>query len=414
MESLSRRSMIVKDLYMVTFSEAYEIILKNTERMKAISVPLIESYNCTLAQDIISDMDVPPFHKSAMDGYAVRSKDIVNTPVVLEIIDEIQAGMVSMHEIKQGECAKIMTGAPVPRGADTVIRFEDTEAESKGYVTILRSVYPHRNVIPRGEDARNGGVIIPRDITIKGPEIAILASIGKGMVSIYKKPKIAVISTGNELRELTAHLDEGTIRNSNGPMQQCLGNSVVSDVTYLGIARDDKRELKRYISQSTGYDILILTGGVSVGTYDLVPETLVDCGAKILINKVKIKPGKPFVFGKLKECLVFGLSGNPVANFIAFYLYVTPALHKMMGRPDYSLRLVEAHIETDFYKKTEFLQIVPSRYILREGKFRVSPLPIHGSADIIGCSGSNCLTLIEEKKHRLRKGDRIQILLLEY
>jgi molybdopterin molybdotransferase len=414
MESISRRNIAVEDRHMVTFYEALEIILGNTERMRPISVPLLESYNFTLAQDIQSTIDIPPFRKSAMDGYAVRSENIGSSSVVLKVIDEIQAGMVSTHEINRGECAKIMTGAPVPLSADSVIRFEDTETLPGGYVRIQRAVEPYKNIIPKGEDARKGEVIIPKDTTLKGPEIAALASIGEGGVRVYGKPKIGIISTGNELRESFEHLDEGTIRNSNGPMQQCLGNTMVSDVTYIGIVRDELMDLMRFISQSADHDVLILSGGVSVGTYDLVTEALEKCGAQILVNKVMIKPGKPFVFGKMKRCLVFGLSGNPVSNFIAFYLYVTPVLQKMMGRPDYSLRLVEAQIETDFYKKTNYLQIVPSRYSLQERIFRVSPLSIHGSADIIGCSGCNCLTFIEEEKHHLRRGDSIQILLFEY
>jgi molybdopterin molybdotransferase len=399
---------------MVKLFEAIEIILSNTLRLNTVTVPILDSYDLTLAENIISPHNIPPFTKSAMDGYAVRSADFNNPPVFLNVIDEIQAGRNSKHKIIADECIRIMTGAPVPQGADAVIRFEDTELMSKKRIKVLQTLKPHRNVIPEGDNARKGDVIIPRDTTLKGPEIAILASIGKGTVEVYRRPKIAVVSTGSELREYEEKLDIGTIRNSNGPMQQSLARSLPLEVAYLGLAHDEKQEITRYVTQYTEYDIFVISGGVSVGPYDLVPETLEECGAKILVDKVMVKPGKPFVFGKLKECLLFGLSGNPVSNFMAFYLYVKPAIYKMLGRSNFSPLLVEAQIDTDFHKKTNFYQIVPSRYILQEGKFKVSILPIHGSADIIGCSGCNCLTFIESRKHVVRSGDRIPILLLDY
>jgi len=393
-------------------NEALKIIIENIEPLDAVETGIDSAYNKVLAEDIKSDIDIPPFNKSAMDGYAVRSSDLDTVPVALKVIDVIPAGCISTKKIQDRACIKIMTGAPVPSGADSVIIIEDTEKIADGRVLFSKKCEPGQNVCVKGEDIRKGDIVLRKGALIRGAEIAILASVGKTEVSVIRTPSIGIVSTGNEIVEPSQPLQNGKIRNSNGPMLTALGKALGCDVEYLGIAGDEEDELGEVIRKGFQKDILLLSGGVSAGDYDLIPALLQKDHAVILFHKIRVKPGKPLLFARKGKCRIFGIPGNPVSNFTTFQIFIKPAVLRMMGRPDYCLQLTDAVMSVDFHNKSRRVHIVPSHCSVDKGSFYVTPFTLNGSADIIGCSDSNCLAVIEEGTGVIRKGKKVKIVLL--
>jgi molybdopterin molybdotransferase len=397
---------------MISFFEAKRLILESTEPKAAVEVNCEHAFGMAAVEDVVSDTDIPPFNKSAMDGYAVRSQDVASVPVTLKVVDTIPAGKYFKNGLSGGECVKIMTGAPVPAEMDSVIMVENSKTETDGRVTFFKDCVSGRNICFQGEDVKKGETILKKGTMIKGPEIAILATAGRRRVKVIGKPEVATLSTGSEIVEPGERLPEGKIRNSNGPMLNALLRSLGCETEYLGIAGDETEGLRERIRRGFKKDILLLSGGVSVGDYDLVPEVLRGEGAEIVFHKVRIKPGKPLLFARKDKCLIFGIPGNPVSNYVAFFLYIKPAVQKMIGA-QYERPPVDAIMDIDFYNKSDRLHIVPSRYTIKDGQFHMSPIRLNGSADIIGCSSSNCFALFECGAGPLRKGEKVKILLLD-
>lgn len=393
--------------------EALKIILKNTKSLDNEEIPLQLSYNRVLAQDVQSDIDIPPFNKSAMDGYAVKSSDLVKIPAHLTITESIPAGSIGSSQVFSGTCVKIMTGAPVPEGADSVIMIEDTETLSQGRIRIHKKCSHGQNICAKGEDIKKGMQVLGRGAIIHGPEIATLASVGKQRVCVRCVPSVGIVSTGNEIIEPAEELRFGKIRNSNGPMLTALVQAIGCNAHYLGIAGDEEVVLRDVIHKGLAHDLLLLSGGVSMGDYDLIPSLLDKEGAEILFHKVWVKPGKPLLFAKKGKCLIFGIPGNPVSNFTTFQVFIKPALYKMMGRGDYNLRFENALLSREFQSRSNRVHIVPGRYTIEEGYVYISPISLNGSADIIGCTGTNCLAVIEEGTRTLKKGARVNALLID-
>ncbi len=397
---------------MIGLKEALDILLNNVERLKTTEVELFDSFGMVLAEDVLSDIDIPPFDKSAMDGYAVRSEDLTQMPTELTLKGTIAAGAVLQNGIGNGECAKIMTGAPLPKGADAVVMKEVTQELEDGKVRFTQNILPGKNVCERGEDIRKYQRVLENGTLLHGPEIAVLSSVGKKIVRVYRKPTVSVLSTGSEIIEPDEPLKEGKIRNSNGPMLLSLLGTLNTRINYLGISIDSEEELVERIKRGLEGDMLLISGGVSVGDYDLIPVTLKKMGADIKFHRVKVKPGKPLLFAKKGGCTIIGIPGNPVSNFTTFNFFVKPALYKMMGRVDYRLPLLSARLTQEIVKKTERSQLMPSLYRIHDGMFDVTPLKLNGSADIIGCTGCNCLIWIEEDCQKVPRGKDVSILLL--
>ena len=310
---------------MIPWDEALRRVLSHIPESAVEKIDLVSSYGRVLAEDMRSDTDIPPFHKAAMDGYAVRAKDITETPATLSVRVTIPAGTPPGDAIGPGEAAKIMTGAPVPEGADAVVMVEHTLFQD-GEVRIMKGAAAGTNICRRGEDIAENEVVLHRYSPIGAVEIAILASVGKAQVPVYRRPKVAVLSTGNEIREPGQPLGNGEIRNSNGAMLTSMARALGADVRYLGIARDAEEELSEKVFEGLQSDVLLLSGGVSMGEYDLVPGILEKAGAHRVFHKVFVKPGKPLFFAKGTRGVVFGIPGNPVSNFTTFHLFVKPAL----------------------------------------------------------------------------------------
>jgi molybdopterin molybdotransferase len=397
---------------MISIEKAIETILSNIKRLKTEDIDINYAYDFTLAEDIRADIDIPPFNKAAMDGYAVRSEDVFAVPVVLNVKNTIQAGERASQSIESGQCVKIMTGASVPRGADSVVMVEDTELSENGHVKILKEVKKGQHICLQGEDIKKGKVVLKHSTVIGAPEIAIISSVGKSMVSVYKKPEVAIISTGNEIVEAGNPLKEGQIRNSNGPMLRSMVMSIGCKSRYLGIAKDTESVLKTKIKEGLKSDVLLLSGGVSMGEYDLIPKVLGELGMKILFHRVFVKPGKPLLFAVKGKSIIFGIPGNPVSNFTTFHMFIRPALHKMMGIPDSGVCFDDAVMDIDFKNRTERVHVVPSRCFVKDTELYVAPFTLNGSADIIGCSKANCFAVIEGGRGDIRRGEKVQVLAL--
>ena len=315
---------------MISMDEAIRIVLQHTSPIDVANVGLMDALGCTLAQDVRSDIDMPPFDKATMDGYAVVGNDVAvacsEDPAILDVIEEIPAGSVPQETVSPGHAARIMTGAPVPDGADTVVMVEDTVSERDGEgVRVLAPTEPGRNVAPLGEDVRRGQVVLEAGTWIRPPEIGILAAVGVVGVPVYRRPVVGVVATGSEIVEPGNSPAAGQIRNSNGYSMMAQALRSGAQTRYLGIVEDDEVALKNVISRGLDdCDVVLLSGGVSAGIYDLVQGAMRDCGVEIYFDRIRMKPGKPLTFGARGSKLVFGLPGNPVSAVVGL---------ELLGRP---------------------------------------------------------------------------------
>jgi molybdopterin molybdotransferase len=397
---------------MIGFQEALDMVLREVEPLDIAPIDLSNAFGMVLAEDVRSDMDIPPFDKSAMDGYAVYSSDLLHAPVSLPVQATVAAGSIHRDAVTSGQCVRIMTGAPVPEGFDAVVMFEET-SERDGMVQFSRSAEKGQNICFRGEDVGREETVLVKDSIIGGPEIAVLASVGHTTCNVYRRPVVSVLPTGSEIVEPDHAVGEGKIRNSNGPMLTELASSAGADVRYLGIGSDREDVLRDLIGKGLRSDMLLISGGVSMGDYDLVPETLRACGADIILHRVRIKPGKPLLFAKAHGCIVIGVPGNPVSNFTTFHLFIKPVLYRMMGKSSYVPRFIDARLSHDVRKRGDRAHLMPSKYRVLHGVYEVSTLKLNGSADIIGCAGCNCLLYMEEGEQSLHSGDTVPILLID-
>ncbi|MFP4056727.1 MAG: gephyrin-like molybdotransferase Glp [Candidatus Brocadiia bacterium] len=380
---------------MLPLDDALRTMVDCLPEPQAARVPLAEALGLVLADDAVSDVDMPPFHKSAMDGFAVRASDIVHPPSTLRVGQEVSAGALPRGPVRPGECARIMTGAPVPEGADTVVRVEDTEpGPAADQVTFPKAVDQGRNICWKAEDLAAGDVVLEAGHRIRPPEVAVLAACGYATVPVWRRPRVAVLSTGNEVVAVEATPQGGQIRDANSPYLLARLRRLGIEATALGIAPDEPEGLRRSLAQGLDHDVLVVSGGVSMGDYDLVPGILAELGTEILFDSVAMQPGRPTVFGRCGPAAVFGLPGNPVSVLVAGELFLVPALKAMMGRRQVHPRRREATLVATARHRTGRLAHVPGVGEEGEGRWRVRPLPYHGSAHIHALSQANCLIIL--------------------
>jgi len=393
-------------------AEALRIVLEKSPRLEAVEVPLPEADGAVLDESVASDADLPPFDKSAMDGYAVRSADLARLPVELRVVEELPAGTAPTRPIQGGTCAKIMTGAPVPEGADTVVRVEHTEWLAGGRVRILRSDLPQRNICARGEDVRKGETALEVGRVLRPPEIGLLASVGCERVRIVRRPTVAVLATGDELVSVSTVPGLGQIRDANSwSLLACCRRAGVGAES-LGVARDTEADLRDRIARGLERDVLLVSGGVSVGEWDLVPKVLRDLGVTIHFATVRMKPGKPTLFATHGRGLVFGLPGNPVSTIVGFHLFVLPALRRMMGWVDPAPPTVTATLAIGAEVRGDRTAYLPA-VLRREGETWVAKaVETCGSADLVGFSRADALLALEPGVHPT--GTRVQVLPLQF
>lgn len=387
---------------MISIEEAQETIGALTFQPEAEDVAISDSLDRVLAQEIVSSICMPPFDKSAMDGYALISGDNSDT---FQVVEVIPAGAVPEFTIKKGQCAKIMTGAMVPPGADKVVKVEVTE-EKKGKMRIT-GTDDLVNICYKGEDIKPGDIILKPGCLIRPPETGIIASMGLASVKVYKPARVGIITTGSEIKEPGQPLEPGQIYNSNGYSLGAQARRTGALVDYAGIVGDKIEDIRQTIENLLSRtQVVLISGGVSMGDYDFVPQILEDLGVKLHFSKVAIKPGKPTVFGTRDDKIVFGMPGNPVSTFTIFEIFVKPLIYKTMGL-NYTPPVIKGVLKKEFKRRISDRAAYVPVYCDEEGK--VEPVEYHGSAHLNALSRANGLILFPRHVDRLAQGSPIHV-----
>jgi|WetSurMetagenome_2_1015567.scaffolds.fasta_scaffold01307_6 molybdopterin molybdotransferase len=387
----------------ITFEKAYEIVINSVFSTGTELISYTESLNRVLAEDITSDMDIPPFNKAAVDGFACRKSD---SGVEMEIIETIAAGKRPEKPVRENQCSRIMTGATVPEGADMIFMVEDSLMLPSGKVKYT-GMFTKENISFKGEDIKAGDSVLNTVKPIRPQDIAIMASVGHTRVMVSKMPSVAVISSGDELVEPFEKPGTSQIRNTNSYQLLAQVQRAGALGKYLGIARDNEEItyeiVKRAISEN---DIVLITGGVSMGDFDFVPSVLERAGVKILFSRVNVQPGKPTTFGIHPKALVFGLPGNPVSSFIQFELLVRPIICKMMG---YQFKPLIVHLQmgVSFSRKYADRHALIPVVISKDGF--VSPVEYHGSAHISALAQADGIIELAIGINRIEKGEVVGV-----
>jgi molybdopterin molybdotransferase len=393
----------MKILPMISFDEALKIIKGEPFTPESESGTLDVAPGRVLAEDVFSDIDMPPFDKSAMDGFACRRSDLGNR---LEVIETVRAGDIPEKVVGKNQCTRIMTGARVPDGSDCVIMVEYTEKVDDSHIRFAGSK-TENNIAYRGEDIKKGDRVLTRGCLLRPQHIAILAAAGCTKPSLYRKPRVAVLTTGDEIVEPDSVPTGTSIRNSNGPQLIAQARSMGAAANYLGIVEDTPEATRSAVMAAVSdHDVLIITGGVSMGDFDYVPGALRDTGVRLFFEKVAVKPGRPTVFGRKDNVFVFGLPGNPVSSFIIFELMVKPLLYRMMGH-EFLPPVLRLPIGVDYgRKKADRVSWSPVS-IGDDGL--AMPLAYHGSGHINSLGDAGGLMAMAPGVSSYKKGDIVDV-----
>jgi molybdopterin molybdotransferase len=385
------------------FEEIQNIIKNLSPVFKTEEIDLNTAFGRILQEDIFADGDMPPFHKSAVDGYACHSEDLANE---LEVQETIQAGAVPAKTVGKNQCSKIMTGAMIPNGCDCVFMVEDAEETGKTSVRCT-NLNTRKNICYQGEDYQTGEMLIRKGTIVNVSQMAVLAGVGKTKVRVSEMPGIALIATGSELVEPHEKPQSGKIRNSNASQLISQLKKMVFDVNYIGLAKDNFEELTRlFIETLKNHDIVIFTGGASVGDFDFIPEILKQQGFEIFWTRTGMKPGNPMTFSKKGKKYVFGLSGNPVSSLVQFELIAKPALYKLSGAEYQPLR-IKAPLSFDFkQRKADRLILVP---VTINTNGEAESIPFNGSAHINSLVFANALMEIQPGQTEINRGENVYV-----
>ncbi len=419
---------------MITVDEALERILGQVHVLEGEECPILACLGQVLAEDVYSAINIPSLDNAAMDGYAVRAEDTRGasreSPRLLRVIDTVMAGSFSSRRVEPGTAIRIMTGAPIPGGADSVVRFEDTDDARRDRATkeppleigILREVAVGKEVRRAGEDVAKGSLVFAAGTLIRPSEVGVLASLGKGVAKVIRRPVVAILVTGDEVASVDQQLPPGKIYDSNGYSLAALVLRYGGIPRMLGIARDNARSLEASFRRGLEADLLITTGGVSVGDYDIVKDILAKEG-EINFWQVRMKPGKPLTSGTVRgvdregnsrAIPHLGMPGNPVSVMVAFEVFARPAILKMMGRKDLSRPIIEAIIEDSIVNSDQ--RRVFSRAVVteRDGRYFARLTGPQGSAILTSMALANGLVIIPEDKARVEPGDTVQVIMLDW
>ena len=404
---------------MLPIERGLEIVLSTARAkdradwMPAESVPLLDSMHRVLREDICSDADSPRFDKAIRDGFAVRFEDLAQVPAVLSVIGEARAGMAAGVTIERSQCCEIMTGAPLPEGANAVVMVENTERLSPASVRILKTARENEGLLRRGAEARKGETILRAGRRIGLADLGLLAGTGKSNVKVSKKPRVAVIATGDELVEVHQEPQPGQIRNSNTYTICAQVKEAGAEPVLLGIGRDNLEDLRGKIRHGLEHDLLLVSGGVSMGKYDLVESVFAEFGVEVLFDKIAMKPGKPTVFGHRGNTYVFGLPGNPISTMVAFQVFVRPLILFLLKAGNTSPKILEAKLEAPARCDPERAALVPALVRFENGQYWIQTAPWKGSSDLVGLARANALIMIPRRSGSLDPGDTAQFLLME-
>jgi molybdopterin molybdotransferase len=397
---------------MTEVPEALATVLDRARPLAADAVALGPAVlGRVLSEDVASDIDSPPYAKSIMDGYAVRSAD-VQGPATLTVIEEVAAGRMPTRAVGPGQAARIMTGAPIPDGADAVVPHEVTVADGPG-VRFTKAVRAGQFILPRGREMKAGEVVVPAGTVLGPAALGLLAAVGRTAALLHAVARVSILSTGDEVVEADQSPGPGQIRNSNGPMLQALAARAGAHPRYLGIGRDDPAVLARLVRQGLDDgDVLVLSGGVSAGKFDFVPGVLREAGVEAHLHKVRMKPGKPLFFGTRGDKLVFGLPGNPLSSFVGFELFVRPALRKLAGHAVPGPTFVPVPLTSELVTENDRPTYAPARLEVTPAGLGVRPAPWFGSADLRGFLTADALLQLPAGPVNYGAGTPVPALLL--
>ena len=409
----------------LSFADARRVIEEQAAQIRAgeiESASLFAAAGRVLAETVVADRDLPPFPRSTRDGYAVRSADLARVPARLQVIGEIKAGeqpnKIPSH-LAAGQAVSIMTGAPVPAGADAVVMVEFTSQHGK-QVEIAKSLAAGENVVPRGAEAREGKVLIDRGRRLNDAAIALAASVGRSHLQVYRRPRVAVLTTGDEIVDINVAPGPTQIRNSNSYSLAVQIRQAGADPVLLPIAPDEPQRLRALIDEGLQTDLLVLTGGVSMGRYDLVEQVLSEMQAEFFFTGAKIQPGRPVVFGRCDAGTLagespgkyfFGLPGNPVSTMVTFELFARPILEALAGMSPRKLVFVHARLKSEIRVKPGLKRFLPA---ILSGEFEnseVESVPWQGSGDIAATARANCYVVIPEDRDRIPAGELVALLM---
>lgn len=413
---------------MLNVEEAQKRVLSAFESLGTERVSILEAAGRILAEDVRAEGNIPPHANSSMDGYAVRAADTTGAapghPICLRVTDDLPAGYVHEQEVSNGEAIRIMTGAPIPPGADAIVKVEDT-AKAGEFVDIFAAIEPGNYVRPAGEDVREGALILERGVRIRPQEIGMLAALGRKEVAVARRPRVAILATGDELVPIDAPLAPGKIRNTNSYSNAAQVIAHGGEPILLGIASDRVEELTAKIKAGLEQkvDLLLTSGGVSVGDFDLVKDVLASEG-EIEFWRVRMKPGKPLAFGHLnlppcggdrggEAVPILGLPGNPVSVMVSFEMFVRPALLKMQGITEWQRPTVDATLMDEIEHKDERRHYVRVHLAWEAGEYRAHLTGAQGSGILSSMVKANALVIIPEEWDHAPAGVRVQVLILD-
>jgi len=403
---------------MLSVEEAQERMLALVRPLEPEWGPLLEALGRVLAEDVFAGVDIPPLDNSAMDGYAIRAEDTIGAsqdhPVRLRIIGNLAAGYTFPQAVEPGTAVRIMTGAPIPPGADTVIRFERARRDDDT-VEILEEVRRGRNIRRAGEDVRRGELVLPRGTLLRPQEIGMLAALGRAEAWAIRRPRVAILATGEEVIPVDQPLAPGKIHDANSTSNAAQVLRYGGVPLPLGIARDRREELSAKIREGLeqGVDLFLTSGGVSVGDFDVVKEVLAAEG-EIHFWWVNMKPGKPLAFGQIGGVPLLGLPGNPVAAMISFELFARPAILKMLGRKEWDKPTIEAVLEDAIERKDNRRHFLRVRVQKEDGQYTARLTGPQGSGILNSMVQANGLAIIPEERGELAAGERVQVLMLDW
>jgi molybdopterin molybdotransferase len=403
---------------LLTFAEARRMVETRAASLaptRTELLHLLDAVGLALAEDLRADRDFPPFPRATRDGYAVRAADLATVPVDLRCVGMLKAGDESADlTVGAGEAVEIMTGAAVPEGANAVVMVEYTES-SGNRVKVKRTVRPGENVVAAGAEAHAGDVVVPKGTRVRHTAVAIAAAVGRAEVAVYRRPQVAVLATGNELVDINLPPGPNEIRNSNSYSLASQVYEAGGEAVLLPVARDEPSELALLLRKGLEADLLLLTGGVSMGKYDLVEEVLASLGAEFFFTGVAIQPGKPVVFGQVelaeKTTPLFGLPGNPVSTMVTFQLFVRSVLDALGGAKIEPLPFLQAGLADGFTTKTGLTRFLPGRLHSSAGKPKVEWVRWQGSGDLMAAAKANCYIVVPPDRERLEAGEAVTVLL---
>ncbi|RMH03424.1 MAG: molybdopterin molybdenumtransferase MoeA [Aquificota bacterium] len=396
---------------MIPYEEALELVLKSVEPLGIQRLFIWDAVGYVLAEDVSSDTDKPLFDNSAMDGYALRSEDLREVPARLRLVGEVPAGGVFEGRVEKGTAVKIFTGAPIPEGADTVVPVEFTKQEGQ-YVIVEKAFPQGANIRKKGEEVKKGEKLLKRGTLIRGYEVGVLAWVNKVFVDVYRKPRIGLLTTGDEVVDLGQPLEKPShIRSTNNHSLYGRAKELGCCVDFLGIVEDEPKRLRSYLERVEEYDLFISTGGVSAGEKDFITYLVKELGFEVVFHKVRIKPAKPVLFAKRGKSLFFGLPGNPVSCIIAFDLLVYPALLKMQGVQECKPKSLRARLVKSFSRRDAERREFVRAKVWFEGEELLCDFSTKTQSHMLSSYvDANCYMVVYEGVREIKEGERVEVI----